>query len=434
MNANVRTVVCATDFSLRATEAATVAAKIALAQSGSICLVHVADAHETVAVADAQRSLQSAADTLRKSGVTVEPRLLRGADAAGTFVDFVRDETPGLVVVAAAGKSPLDRWAFGSFSERVAQLSTVPTLVVRDPAPFSGWSWTENRLNIFAALDLKTDSVAVLLWLKSLSSIGPYNLLPCHVTWRPRPVEESLSAAPELRTSERERLERELKKQVRDNLGADFPKVDVRATYADVASCLVEAARESDAHLIVVGTHQRRGLSLQFHGSVSRALLRESGMNVLCIPTAAKFDPREAHIPEFRRVLVATDLSELGNAAVPYACAVCSTGGVVEVVHVAPPRGALCAPRSGDPPELRDRLLSLIPNESIARCQPLEVAVLESSDVSAAICEEAERFGADVVCLSSHGLGVSRLLHGSVTKAVLNHIRRPVFVLRRPEA
>jgi nucleotide-binding universal stress UspA family protein len=53
--------------------------------------------------------------------------------------------------------------------------------------------------------------------------------------------------------------------------------------------------------------------------------------------------------------------------------------------------------------------------------------------VAAAICEEAERFGADLVCLASHGLGASRALHGSVTKSVLKKIRRPLLVIRRPE-
>jgi nucleotide-binding universal stress UspA family protein len=59
--------------------------------------------------------------------------------------------------------------------------------------------------------------------------------------------------------------------------------------------------------------------------------------------------------------------------------------------------------------------------------------VLEARDVAQAICGEADRFGADLVCLSSHGLGASRALHGSVTKAVLKKIRRPLLVIRRPD-
>src|SRR5690606_5269638 len=143
------------------------------------------------------------------------------------------------------------------------------------------------------------------------------------------------------------------------------------------------------------------------------------------------FDAREAHIPEFRRVLVATDFSDLGNTAVPYACAACSIGGLVRLVHVAAPRRGTKR-RAEAPAQLEKKLRALIPNEASLRCQPPEVAVLESGKVAEAICLEAEHFGADVVCLASHGRGASRALHGSVTKAVLKRLRRPLLVIQRP--
>jgi nucleotide-binding universal stress UspA family protein len=59
--------------------------------------------------------------------------------------------------------------------------------------------------------------------------------------------------------------------------------------------------------------------------------------------------------------------------------------------------------------------------------------VLEDSDVAKAICHEDDRFGADAVCMASHGVGASRALHGSVTKGVLKRLRRPLLVIRRPE-
>jgi nucleotide-binding universal stress UspA family protein len=162
--------------------------------------------------------------------------------------------------------------------------------------------------------------------------------------------------------------------------------------------------------------------------------LHQAAINVICIPLTASFDGREAHIPDFRRVLVATDFSDLGNTAVPYACAACSIGGLVKIIHVAPPRVPTKRhAATGWSSDDREHLRALIPNETGARCQPPEVEVLESSDVAKAICAEAERFGADVVCIASHGLGASRALHGSVTKAVLTRLRRPLLVIRRPE-
>lgn len=433
MHSNRRPVVCATDFSTRANGAAAVAAQLARAQSTALWLVHVAEMPGSAALAAARRNLQVAAEPLRACGVEIEPLVLQGADPVQALVSFLRDETPALVVVASATKSPLDRWALGSFSERLAQSAPIPTLVVKDPAPFRSWSWAETRLRILGALDLKTDSDGALRWLRGLGFVGPYDLIPCYVVWRPRVPGEPMSAPANLPAAELDRAQRELRKQVRDHLGEEFQEVTVRVTHRDVASCLVDVAREKKAQLVVVGTHQRHGVNLQFHGSVSRALLRESGLNVLCVPTQAKFDPRDAHIPQFHRVLVATDFSELGNAAIPFACAICCLGGLVKVVHIMRPSRRSKAGGASSARALRDQLRDLIPAEMGARGQPTEVGIVEEGDVARGICAEAERFGADVVCLSSHGMGASRALQGSVTKAVLSRIRRPVFVVRRPE-
>jgi nucleotide-binding universal stress UspA family protein len=59
--------------------------------------------------------------------------------------------------------------------------------------------------------------------------------------------------------------------------------------------------------------------------------------------------------------------------------------------------------------------------------------VIEHRHPAKTICDEAERFGADVVCLASHGLSGSKAIFGSVTTAVLKDLRRPFLVVRRPE-
>jgi nucleotide-binding universal stress UspA family protein len=225
------------------------------------------------------------------------------------------------------------------------------------------------------------------------------------------------------------RLERDLQKKVRDQIGDDGIETIVRPYFGDPGPCLVEIASERKAQLIAVGAHQRRGLHRLGQFSVSRDVLHQAAMNVICVPVTARFDAREAHLPEFRRVLVATDFSELGNTAVPYACSACCIGGLVKIIHVASSRRA-AGPRGR---ELREQLGALVPAEAGARCQPTEVELLEHADVPKAICLEAESFGADLVCLASHGLGASRALHGSVTKAVLKRLQRPLLIIRRPE-
>lgn len=236
-------------------------------------------------------------------------------------------------------------------------------------------------------------------------------------------TEPSVANPPDLQA----RLERDLRKKVRDLLGDESVPAVVQPFFGEPGLKVAGIAEERNCQLIAVGTHQRHGVHRLAQFSVSRDVLHQAHTNVLCVPVTAQFDPREAHLPEFHRVLVATDFSELGNTAIPFACSLCCIGGRVRLVHVAAPR----AKRTAE--NLVGQLQHLIPHETGARCQPPEVAVLESTDAAKAICAEAERFGADVVCLASHGLGFSRALHGSVAKKLLKHLHRPVFVVRRPE-
>jgi len=62
-----------------------------------------------------------------------------------------------------------------------------------------------------------------------------------------------------------------------------------------------------------------------------------------------------------------------------------------------------------------------------------EVAVLTSTDATRELRQEAERFGADVICLGTHGrTGAAKALMGSTAQAVLASSARPVLLVRPP--
>ena len=436
MNATKSLILCATDFSSHASDAATVAAKLALRRGEKLRLIHVADSPRASVRAILQTRLDAEVERLGKNGFEAEGLLLDGSRPSEEVLKHIRRESPTLVVVGGGVKGPMDRWALGSFSERIAESSPVPTLVVRNPAVFDSWDWTKGRLTVLLALDFYSSSDVVLRWAKQFQFAGPCDLVACHVNWRMPSPEESAAAngAPVNSEAIQRRLERDLHKKIRDQIGDDSVEVIVRPYFGDPGPCILEIAAEKKAQLIAVGAHQRHGIHRLGQFSVSREVLHQSAMNVICVPITARFDPREAHLPDFRRVLVATDFSDLGNHAIPFACAACCIGGLVKIVHVAPPRVPVKRrPGTGWSGDYREQLRALIPRETAARSQPPEVEVLENRDVARAICDEAERFGADVVCLSSHGLGASRALHGSVTKAVLKRLRRPLLIIRRPE-
>lgn len=156
-------------------------------------------------------------------------------------------------------------------------------------------------------------------------------------------------------------------------------------------------------------------------------------------------------IPRFRRLLVTTDFSLLGNAAIPYAYTVLGEqGGTVILCHVTevygPPNPlyahyATWSALSGqERAELRQAQLhsleSLVPEQVRQGGKVVtEVRVLETPlRVYEAICQEAKALDVDLIVMASHGhSGMARLLIGSVAEHVLRSADRPVLVIRSRE-
>ncbi|MGH7956757.1 MAG: universal stress protein, partial [Opitutaceae bacterium] len=286
MKPNPSFVLCATDFTPAANDAANVAARLARQRAEGLRLVHATDTTSTRALAETKKRLEAEAQRLRELGATVEPLLLEGMRPSDVLVERIRAERPTLVVVSSSVKGPLDRWAMGSFSERIAESSPVPTLVVRNPAVFENCDWSRDRLKVLLALDLHSTSDVVLRWAKAFRMSTPCDVVSCYVNRRMPTTDEAAVPPgrpvnpPELQS----RLERQVQKKLRDQIGDDASTVVVKPYFGDPGPCIAEIAGQVKAHLIAVGTHQRRGLSRLTQFSVSRELLHQAGTNVVCIP------------------------------------------------------------------------------------------------------------------------------------------------------
>jgi nucleotide-binding universal stress UspA family protein len=215
---------------------------------------------------------------------------------------------------------------------------------------------------------------------------------------------------------------------------------------ADAA--LIEMSRQEQADLIVTGTHQHHGLERLASPSVSRGLLHHAPMSVACVPTPDELAHGDGALPRLQRVLATTDFSALGDRAIRYAYATLPPGGVVKLIHVIPPwepPGPLVPhyqPKRFTEKQHKQltadslkKLRALIPSEAELRGIATEVEVVEHREAAKAIGQEAERFGADMICLGSHGRsGLSKAVLGSVAQAVMIHSPRPVLVVRAVEA
>lgn len=147
----------------------------------------------------------------------------------------------------------------------------------------------------------------------------------------------------------------------------------------------------------------------------------------------------------FRSIFCPTDLSPIGNLAVPVAYLLAQKGGVVHLAHVDAP------PKTGNPlyPEekpkdaptpveiaagkaaMRAKLAALVPADATARGVKTEVDLVEGEDVPLAIEQAMQEKKADVIVLGSHGRwGLSRIVHAdSVATRLLHRPHLDVIVV-----
>ncbi|HEY8492146.1 MAG TPA: universal stress protein [Dehalococcoidia bacterium] len=201
---------------------------------------------------------------------------------------------------------------------------------------------------------------------------------------------------------------------------------------------ILEAAREVGADLIVVGE--------QGHGAVGRALLGSVAFNVVRQAACSVLVARPPR-PEVRRLLVATDGSPHGEAAVEAAAALAPADGEVVVLSVVAPvtlpfsglpeAGAVTGYRWLEEAEEGERQAAeAVTERAAAELRARGAAArpeVRRGDVASTVVQAAEDLGADVVLVGSRGRSaVSSLLLGSVAGAVVDRAPCSVLVVRRP--
>jgi nucleotide-binding universal stress UspA family protein len=212
-------------------------------------------------------------------------------------------------------------------------------------------------------------------------------------------------------------------------LDAEPAQIVVRPSWGRADALLVDLGRMANADVMLVGGNQWHGLGRVWHTSISRGILHHAPTNVLIAP---KTTEQVRRITPIQRVLVATDFSPIGNEAVPHAYSLVGEGGEVCLLHV-----ITSGTRKAEPARAFERaaagLEALVPAKTAARGIKTDVEVEQHDTPADAICQAAERFGADVICLGSHGRsGWQAAMLGSVAQQVLARGQRPVYIVRAP--
>lgn len=428
-------IVCGTDLS----EESLTGLAAALAIAGKrgdrdLVLVNVIDpdaigddeaARDAVAHSARGRIDADAARLAQGSTTRVRGEVLLGPPVA-SLIATTETEGGDLLVVTSQGAGKSDDRTLGSTAAALVAAASVPVLIVRDSAPFVAWAAGDRPLKVLIGLDDSASCVPAIGLVRALRTAGPVDVVVGHVYYADEAARRygvkarsMVDADPELEKLIIRDVERQL-----GALGGDGTlTIKARPGLGRIGDHLLELADAERVDVVVVGTRQKGGLGRL--SSVSALVLYDAKQAVWCVPARATVGKLD--VPRFRVAAVATDLSDFGNQAVPYAYTVLGDrGGEVHLIHIRDEDH-----EGVDEPTLHARLRALVPAGAVGVVT--KTHVVTGDDAAQAIGETTERLGADVVVLASRGrTGITRALLGSVADKVLRSCRRPVLVLRPP--
>jgi nucleotide-binding universal stress UspA family protein len=355
-----------------------------------------------------------------------------------------REHAASLVVVGAIGHRGNESRRLGTRADRTAQESQVPVLTIRDSAGFVEWFKGARSLRVVLGIDACESADNAARWLDELCRAGAVEVVLAHLYWPPEAFYRlGLGGTRSLVEPDAELvkpLERQFSERFDAVLHAKQRTYRIEPHLGRLGDGLAGLAGETRADLLVVGCRAQGALQRLWEGSIARQALHAASTSVAFVPAPATAPP--LHIPRLRHVLVATDFSELGNAAIPLAYA---AGGTVHLLHVVkagrirvdqydvfqPAADETTAEAAA---AARARLSRLIPPDVSAKHATSEVLVLAADDAGQAICQAAERLGVDLITLGTHGrTGLARAALGSVAAHVLANTRRPLLMARNPK-
>jgi len=289
-------ILCGTDFSINANHTALAAAGLAKRMQGTLALAHVLDLSRYSNPSkdlvhhlrySRQNKLVVLAERARRRGAQVETHLVEGVPGT-RLAELANELSAPLLVLGSGGPISPSEWYTGSVADLVAQFTSTPVLVIRQPDALEAWAQNGRPLRIVVGFDFSPNSEAALHWAGSLRKLSACDLTVVHVASPTSGCRSALVPAMSplyYPSGLRLFLQKELEQKCDAILGTNTPGICVQPDWGRPDAQLIETALENRADLVVVGASQRSGLAR--FGSTSRAVLHYAPMNVACVPFPA---------------------------------------------------------------------------------------------------------------------------------------------------
>ena len=197
------------------------------------------------------------------------------------------------------------------------------------------------------------------------------------------------------------------------------------------AAAAIEMAARQGCDRVVMSPHGRTGAARTMWGSIADEVVRDTNIPVLLVSTRHQIREMAGCAPNFQRILVPLDGSELSEQALPVAGALAQVeGAAVLLLNVVPQPVAVGAGRVTDNRDAKaDRYLNraavcVLPNA-------VDFDTMETGgEAGQAIIRVAKEQECDLIVMSTHGRsGYSRMRLGSIADEVISHAPVPVLLL-----
>ena len=220
----------------------------------------------------------------RAAGISTRGEVASGREAV-EIVERAKSLPADLVVMGTHGRGGFEKWVLGSITEKVMRQAPCPVLTITLPTHDAPPPGKTPFKRILCAIDFSDHSNRSLSFALSLAQQAEAHLTLVHVL---EPIaDEHLEIyaghtvgelRPVLEARSRERLRSAIPEDARN-----WCDPDEQIVYGRPWEALLDAAKDTDSDLLVMGVHGRSAADLALFGSTTNHVVRRAHCPVLVV-------------------------------------------------------------------------------------------------------------------------------------------------------